>query len=143
MMPKRMAGGQRLGVGDVEDGSREMPGIQGGEERRRVELRAPTGMDQRRPLRQAGEELGIQETARCVRQRQEADEDVGSCQKCRQPVRAMKAIDAIDLAGGPAPAGERKAEGSQPLHGRLGQHALAQKPDAALARLPGGARLPR
>jgi hypothetical protein len=64
MVIQRMAGRQRLGVGDVERGARELAGVQGGDQGRLVDQGAPADVDQVQPPFGAGQHLGIDHVPR-------------------------------------------------------------------------------
>src|SRR5437870_3748389 len=103
-----MVGRQRLGIGHVEDRRRQAAAVERCDQRSLIKLRSATHVEQARPMRQQGEEAGVENAARLVRKRQQANEEVGAAEEIGKLIRAMKAGDALDLLSTAAPARERK-----------------------------------
>ena len=84
MAPEGMAGRQRFGIGDVDDGAGEMAAIERVDQGFVVELRAAAGMDEAAPRGSASKRSAFEEAARFRRQRQQADQNIGFRQQSVQ-----------------------------------------------------------
>ncbi len=140
--PEGVRCGQRLGIGHVEHGLGDLPCGERCQQVRLPQLRAAAHVHEAGALRQAGEQPGVEEAARGIRERQQADQDVGAREEGGQFVLARETLHAGYGVARPAPARAGEAEAHE-----LPEHGLAQRPQAqhAHAALRGGAhgqRLP-
>lgn len=75
-----MIGGQGLGSEHVQNRVADMAAIERGQQRRILDQRAATGIDQRRPLRQQRQPVRIHQVAGCRSIGQQQDQDFGPAQ---------------------------------------------------------------
>ena len=82
--PERMIGGQGLGLGHVQAGSRQVPRAQRRDERVRVDGRAPPEVDDEGSARQCRELALTEQPAGLWRERQQVHEQIGASEERRE-----------------------------------------------------------
>src|SRR6266542_3961706 len=87
--PEPMACRQRFWIGDVDHRRRKVAAVERGDKGFVVELRPPAGVYERRAFRQFRKQVGIEQTARVFRQRQQADKYVAGSEHPLQPKLSM------------------------------------------------------
>src|SRR3954468_21974367 len=105
-----MAVWQRLRIGHIEHRGGQAAAVERLDQRGLIKLRSATHVEQPRPMRQQGEEAGVQNAAGLARERQQTNNDVGASQEIGKLIRAMKASNALNLLSAAAPSRERKLE---------------------------------
>src|SRR4029079_2665462 len=119
--PQGMIRRQWLGFGYIDDGAGELTGVQSGQKCEVIELRTASRMDQRSAFRQLRKQVAIQDPARVLGERQQADQNVGLAEHLAETVWPAICRTPLDRLARSAPATQGKAERLQAF-----QHGAAE-----------------
>jgi hypothetical protein len=141
MDPERAVRRQRFLGEDIERGGAEGAVVKTGEKIVFVLKTAAAGIDQDRRAHRARavqclEHIAVENVPRLLRQRQQANQDIGPPKERREAAIAGKAFDAFDASFASAPAGDAETDAPQDI-GRIGaKHAQSHQADRDRVRRP-------